>query len=433
MSPLVGAGGVANEPALSICNDTLQSLLSSPYAWRFNKNAIPTFTTISYQQDYVLSGCQMMITTSSGGQRAIVHLNLQSSPSGAGLTESGTVVTAKFDDFAPNGTAGLNGPPGSKPVTTGTSVPIIGDKVTITGASQAGYNITNAVVTGQVVAANGGITGVTFTAAQSGLTPDGGQGINGINWLEHATLQDYFSTGTVRPVHDIEVVASLPVESIIQPPFKIAFQVENSFPVVGTFTLADSTGQAWLLSANNAGQAVATQISGGAPASIFLEDTVLAQAYLLTINTAGQLVTTPTAGTSSVNQLLLQSPTGAIWALQIASNVLQTTLSANFPATQITVRTWPVSSSQVWNVFLYYQAKAPLKTSLTQTWAPWPDDLGYVLRAGVLSAAYGWFEDVRFPTAEALFQQKLLKALDSKDQEARSESYFPDLPLLRGG
>jgi hypothetical protein len=59
--------------------------------------------------------------------------------------------------------------------------------------------------------------------------------------------------------------------------------------------------------------------------------------------------------------------------------------------------------------------------------------LGYALRSNALAAVYQFFEDPRYPTAFAKAQADTLRCLDLKDQELRSESYFPDLPLLRGG
>ena len=321
MVQLVNVGGIPNQPALDICNDVLQTLLSSPNNWKFNKGPIPPWTTIQNQQDYVISGCQMSVTAANGSPRCIVSLNssLSSTP---GLTESGTTVTATFSDFAPNGILGLG--------SSSTSNIQVGDLATITGASQSGYNLTNTPIT-QV-----STTSVQFNAVGS-LTPDGGQGINDLSWVESATLQDYFSGGVVKPVHQIEVASSLPLESIIQPPFKVCMLSEN------------------------------IQTSGG-----------------ITQNT-------------------------------------------------LTMRTWPLPSSQIWNVICFYQRKGNVKTALSQTWSPWPDDLGYVLRSGVYAKALDHAEDPRAPMADAKWQQDILKALDIRQQEQRHESFFPDLPISRGG
>lgn len=320
MVQLVNVGGIPNQPALDLCNDVLQTLLSSPNNWKFNKGSIPPFTTIQNQQDYIISGCAMNVVSASGSPRCNVSLNSQLS-STPGLTEVSTTGTATFSDFAPNGIMGL----GSSSTTNIQP----GDQATITGALQPGFNGTFTVLSATT-------TSVTFTAP-GGLNSDGGQGINDLSWLERATLQDYFNGASVKPVHDIEVVSSLQMESIIQPPFKICMLTEN-----------------------------------------------------------------------------IQSSAG------VTSNSL-------------TMRTWPVPSSQIWNVFTFYQRKAPLKTALQQTWSPWPDDLGYVLRSGFYAKALDHGEDPRAPMADAKWQQDILKALDIRQQELRSESYFPDLPIARGG
>jgi hypothetical protein len=335
MAPLLGAGGIANQPGLDLCNDTLQRCLSSPYDWKFNKYVMPSFTTIPYQQDYVLSGCQMSITTAQSPPTpvCIVHLNSVQSANGPGLTESGTTVSAIFSDFAPNGTFGLNGPPGSTPVTTGTSIPQIGYLVTITGASQAAYNVTGAVITGLLYSPNGGITGVTFTISAIGLIADGGQGLPNVNWVSSGYLQDYMNTATVKPIYQIEVTSSLQLESIIQPPMKICVQIEQ------------------------------------------------------------------------------------------VRNFITTLL----------VRVWPLPSSQIWNAIMFYQGKPPIKRNVQDTWSPWPDELGYILRSGMSAVALDWYEDPRAPMAEQKWMRDLAAGLDIKDQEARSDAFGPSEPIMRGG
>jgi len=35
--PIIGVGGYQQEPALSICNNVIQEMLSEPYNWKFNQ------------------------------------------------------------------------------------------------------------------------------------------------------------------------------------------------------------------------------------------------------------------------------------------------------------------------------------------------------------------------------------------------------------
>jgi len=55
--PIIGVGGFANEPALSICNNVIQAFLTRPYAWPFNRKTLATpIDTVDKQQDYTLTG-----------------------------------------------------------------------------------------------------------------------------------------------------------------------------------------------------------------------------------------------------------------------------------------------------------------------------------------------------------------------------------------
>jgi hypothetical protein len=318
MIQLVNVGGIPNQPALDLCNNVLQTLLSAPNNWKFNKASLPPFTTVPNQQDYWVSGA-----TASVDRKAWVALNsVLSDP--PGLEETGEVALASYNRFAPDGIQGVG---------TSQMPPLFapGDIVTISGAANPSYNGTFPILDIP------DFTSFTYEPGVSGLPIDGGQGINLLNWVEHTTLEDFLSTAFVKPVRDIEVVSSLNIESIIQPPFKICMQFEN----------------------------------------------------------------------------VLQEEPVAI--------------------SELMFRMWPVPSSQIWRVLLFYQMKAALRVSLDDTWAPWPDELAYVLRSGLYAMGLDHGEDPRAPGADQKWQQDIARALGIKQQEWRHEAFFPDLPVLRGG
>lgn len=298
--PIVGVGGLGQEPALSICNDVLQECLSSPYAWRFNRKSIPPFTTVNYQQDYYVTGATVTYVspTNNGTNGGIFPVLLAPQ----GITLSGTTATL---------------------TTTGPHTIIKGATVSLQGMVDPNYN------TSFVVTAVPNNTSITFTVP-TGWSPSGAPGISDIGWIERCALQDYANTSPVKPVHSIEVVATLFIESIVQPPFKISHEGDHTPGVV-----------------------------------LF--------------------------------------------------------------------RTWPVPSSQIWNVFMDYQVKPPIKTNISQNWAPWPDEFGFVLRQGFLAKALVFAEDPRAQAEMAKWQAVINKMLDIKDQEMRSESFFPERPVLYGG
>lgn len=99
----------------------------------------------------------------------------------------------------------------------------------------------------------------------------------------------------------------------------------------------------------------------------------------------------------------------------------------------IVVRFWPVPAMGNQNtVSLVYQAKPPIKTSLSDTWAPFPDELAYVLNQGFLAGCYEQAEDPRYDAAYKKFEFLIQKALGSKDMENNSDGFFPSSPLMMG-
>ncbi|PWT73644.1 MAG: hypothetical protein C5B60_07935 [Chloroflexi bacterium] len=209
MIQLVNVGGIPNQPALDICNDTLQTLLSAPNNWKFNKAGLPEFTTVPNQQDYWVSGA-----TATVDRKAAVSINaMLADPPGLIPDDEGNVLV-NFDRFAPDGIQGVG---------TSSQPPLfaVGDQVEIQGAGNGVYNGRFTIV---YVPSK---TSFVYELGETGLLPDGGQGINSYGWMEHATLEDYLSTAWVKPKRDIIVVSSLYNESLIQPPFKVCMQFER--------------------------------------------------------------------------------------------------------------------------------------------------------------------------------------------------------------
>ena len=86
--------------------------------------------------------------------------------------------------------------------------------------------------------------------------------------------------------------------------------------------------------------------------------------------------------------------------------------------------------ANVWMVNPVYQAKAPLFTSLAQTWAPFPDELGFVYRQGLIARMYRYLNSpnaaVEFQKAEAA----ILKATGADDREESDVHVFPEESLM---
>jgi hypothetical protein len=96
----------------------------------------------------------------------------------------------------------------------------------------------------------------------------------------------------------------------------------------------------------------------------------------------------------------------------------------------LVVRFSPVPNEVVWGVTLNYQAKPPRKTALTDTWAPFPDEFGFVYRQAFLSRCYR-FLDHRRADAEAMHAAAMImKAMARDDNEAGDQYVTPEISLM---
>src|ERR1700730_5551465 len=88
--PLSGVGGYANEPALSLCNDTLSELITDPNDWFFNRVEMAPFYTAANKQDYLFAGASAFTLASGAAASTGWGIGLASTPA---ISVSGGVVT----------------------------------------------------------------------------------------------------------------------------------------------------------------------------------------------------------------------------------------------------------------------------------------------------------------------------------------------------
>lgn len=96
-------------------------------------------------------------------------------------------------------------------------------------------------------------------------------------------------------------------------------------------------------------------------------------------------------------------------------------------------RLWPVPSlGNQLQVFVTYQRKFTLRTGLAETWAPFPDEMSWVINKGFLAEAYRHANDARFTAAYAEFQVAMRKSIGLDDAEANDDGFVPDFGLFMG-
>lgn len=310
LMPLSGVGGYTNEPALSLCNDTMSEIFFSQIDWKWNRASAPLFVTALNKQDYIISGAVAFTLgqTSTGASIALASAN--------GITESGNTVTV--NTLEPHRFSA-------------------GDTVYMSGNTVAAYNSTF-TDTGSSTAWSGGWTiltvpttkSFTFTHASSGLATSGAPGITDFSWLASASMVQMNDTGSPQDGRIIQAVKELSVWSKVANPEKVAVIQDNN----------DGT---------------------------------------------------------------------------------------------LTVRFQYVPGNTVWGVTLVYQKKQPLKTTLSDTWAPIPDHYSALYRQGLLYRMYRYLNSNQQNVEFQKFQVEIQKASGATDREASNIHVVPEYSLVDHG
>lgn len=96
------------------------------------------------------------------------------------------------------------------------------------------------------------------------------------------------------------------------------------------------------------------------------------------------------------------------------------------------IRFYMVPGSTIWGARLNYQAKAPLKTALTDTWAPFPDEYSFVYRQALMYRMYRYLNNPRADSEYQKLQQDIQRSLAGADREMTDVHVVPAEPLMDG-
>lgn len=92
-----------------------------------------------------------------------------------------------------------------------------------------------------------------------------------------------------------------------------------------------------------------------------------------------------------------------------------------------------VNGSYVWQIVPAYQQKPPLLTSLLSTFAPIPDDLGYLLKQGFLTYCYKKADKKTFQVEFQQWLADITEAMEASDREPQEFGIYPSSPLTGAG
>lgn len=201
--PVVGVGGISNEPALSIANDVMGEVLNPPYPWKWNRAEPQFLVTQQFKQDYLYAGATAFVL-GPGGTGGGVGVGLASNTAITEASSTVTVNTLEAHNFAVGATVFMFG---NTVAAYNSSTSTNGSSFTFTG----GWTIT-AVPTS---------TSFTFTHSQTGLAASGAPGISDFGWLESASVRDINNTTNPQPTQVIEAVKAIPINNAVGNPEKV--------------------------------------------------------------------------------------------------------------------------------------------------------------------------------------------------------------------
>jgi hypothetical protein len=310
--PLAGIGGYTNEPALSLCNDVIQTLFAPQLQtgtgrpivldWKWNRAEMGMFVTSPNRQDYKFAGA-VLFTLSNVPQGVGIDL-----ASASALTIVGSTVAIKTLDQ-------YNGSVGDVCYIQGT-----GSNYDST-LTQNGITSTWGGNTYTITAINGLTVTATLTGSASGTS--GSAGITDFGWLVAGTLVCLNTNTAIFPTRHLNAVRDLQPYSYASTPTEVAV----------------------------------------------IQD--------------------------------------------LGTGVLR-------------IRFRPVpGAGMIWGCNLVYQKKAPLKTALTQTWTPIPDEVSYAYRQGFLARAYEYINSPKAEAERQKFEMSILKALGGDCRETSDISLYP--------
>lgn len=90
------------------------------------------------------------------------------------------------------------------------------------------------------------------------------------------------------------------------------------------------------------------------------------------------------------------------------------------------------NNSIVWEIKLLYQVKPPNVTSLSQTFAPIPDDLSYLVKQGFVTFCLKQVDSNKFQTEYMQWLGSIQEAMGASDREYAEFGFFP-AGALQGG
>lgn len=111
--------------------------------------------------------------------------------------------------------------------------------------------------------------------------------------------------------------------------------------------------------------------------------------------------------------------------VSICANPEKVAVIADLGTGVLKIRFHVVPSTVIWGCNIVYQAQAPLKTSLSQTWSPIPDTYRAVINQAVIYRAYRYLGDNRADSEYKKLQAEILKTQSADEGTSTDTTLQP--------
>jgi len=232
---------------------------------------------------------------------------------------------------------------------------------------------------------------------------------NAMGWLANCTMIDINNTTSQPPIQPpVQAVQNLLPSSTCGAPTKIAWII-NSMAITGTWPGANTIFKNPLQSA------------GGGPSNNPLTAITDPNGNIEVVTTygvtGGSIPAFPAANAAAGT---LTTDGTVVWTVQDPNGIA---FRLDFLAT---------FNSTVWQLKPTYQNKPPNITSLSQTIAPIPDDLSYLVKQGFLAYCYKQVDNNKFKEEFAQWMADIQEAMGASDREPQEFGFAPSNPLHGG-
>lgn len=231
---------------------------------------------------------------------------------------------------------------------------------------------------------------------------------NVMGWLQAAVMIDINSTSTPRVIPPLTVVQNLLPTFLANAPRKVCW-IPNSLAQTGSWPGPNAIYTSPLAS------------QGGGPSNNPLTAIIDPNGNIQVVTTYG------VTGSSAPSWPAASAPTGTttndgsvVWTVQDPNGVA------------LRLDSLATNNSIVWEIRALYQVKPPTISSLSQTVAPIPDDLSYLVKQGFLTYCYKQVDSNKFQEEYAQWMAAIQEAMGASDREYQEFGFYPANPLQGG-